>query len=73
MRMFDLLCVQSAVKNLLRMTILEHVPHSIRRKIFAPHYAVGNLIKFQAEMHKLALELVKVSPCFYLLYLLTSI
>ena len=42
------------------MTTLEHLPHSIRRKGYAPHYTPSNLVKFQPEMHEVTLELVEV-------------
>ncbi|KAJ3980366.1 cytochrome P450 [Lentinula detonsa] len=40
------------------MTTLEHAPHSMRRKGYAPHYVPANLAKFQPEMHEPMLELV---------------
>ncbi|GAW10238.1 cytochrome p450 [Lentinula edodes] len=40
------------------MTTLEHAPHSVRRKGYAPHYVPANLAKFQPEMHEPMLELV---------------
>ncbi|KAG5642970.1 hypothetical protein DXG03_001818 [Asterophora parasitica] len=41
------------------MTTLEHAPHSIRRKGYAPHYTPSNVAQFQSEMHEVTLELVK--------------
>ncbi|KAF5369696.1 hypothetical protein D9615_010147 [Tricholomella constricta] len=41
------------------MTTLEHAPHSIRRKGYAPHYTPSNVAQFQPEMHEVTLELVK--------------
>ncbi|KIK50957.1 hypothetical protein GYMLUDRAFT_234401 [Collybiopsis luxurians FD-317 M1] len=40
------------------MTTLEHAPHSMRRKGYAPHYVPANLAKFQPEMHEPMVELV---------------
>ncbi|KAG7091834.1 hypothetical protein E1B28_008239 [Marasmius oreades] len=40
------------------MTTLEHAPHSMRRKGYAPHYNPVNLARFQPEMHEPTLELV---------------
>ncbi|KAF9254261.1 cytochrome P450 [Marasmius fiardii PR-910] len=40
------------------MTTLEHAPHSMRRKGYAPHYSPANLARFQPEMHEPTLELV---------------
>ncbi|THU97234.1 cytochrome P450 [Dendrothele bispora CBS 962.96] len=40
------------------MTTLEHTPHSMRRKGYAPHYNPGNLARFQPEMHEPTLELI---------------
>ncbi|KAL0950331.1 hypothetical protein HGRIS_010302 [Hohenbuehelia grisea] len=40
------------------MTTLEHAPHAIRRKSYAPHYNPNNLAQFQSEMHDFTLELV---------------
>lgn len=55
---------------MLRMTTLDHVHHSIRRKSYAPHYTHNNVSKFQAEMHEYAFELINVciSPCFLLVF-----
>lgn len=44
------------------MTTLEHAPHTIRRKAFAPHYASPHLALFQPEIHDFTLALLKVSP-----------
>ncbi|KAG6830124.1 hypothetical protein H0H87_009094 [Tephrocybe sp. NHM501043] len=41
------------------MTTLEHAPHSMRRKGYAPHYTPSNISQFQPEMHEVTLELVK--------------
>lgn len=46
--------------NYCSMTTLEHTPHSVRRKGYAPHYVPANLAKFQPEMHEPMLELVNV-------------
>ncbi|KAK7453494.1 hypothetical protein VKT23_011771 [Stygiomarasmius scandens] len=40
------------------MTTLEHAPHSMRRKGYAPHYNPANLARFQPEMHEPTLELL---------------
>ncbi|ESK91848.1 cytochrome p450 [Moniliophthora roreri MCA 2997] len=40
------------------MTTLEHAPHSMRRKGYAPHYTPTNLARFQPEMHEPTLELI---------------
>ncbi|KAL0568776.1 hypothetical protein V5O48_013208 [Marasmius crinis-equi] len=40
------------------MTTLEHAPHSMRRKGYAPHYNPDNLARFQPEMHEPTLELI---------------
>ncbi|KAK1229348.1 hypothetical protein PQX77_007605 [Marasmius sp. AFHP31] len=40
------------------MTTLEHAPHSMRRKGYAPHYNPTNLARFQPEMHEPTLELI---------------
>ncbi|KAF5358595.1 hypothetical protein D9758_007733 [Tetrapyrgos nigripes] len=40
------------------MTTLEHAPHSMRRKGYAPHYNPTNLAQFQPEMHEPTLELI---------------
>ncbi|KII94544.1 hypothetical protein PLICRDRAFT_47583 [Plicaturopsis crispa FD-325 SS-3] len=40
------------------MTTLEHAPHVIRRKAYAPHYTPGNLSLFQPEMRDHTSELV---------------
>ena len=55
---------------MLRMTTLDHVHHSIRRKSYAPHYTHNNVAKFQAEMHEYAFELINVwiSLCFLLVF-----
>jgi len=45
---------------LFRMTTLEHAPHSVRRKGYAPHYTPTNIARFQPEMHEVTLELVSV-------------
>lgn len=47
--------------NRCSMTTLEHAPHSVRRKGYAPHYVPANLAKFQPEMHEPMLELVNVN------------
>ncbi|KAL1729417.1 cytochrome P450, partial [Schizophyllum commune] len=41
------------------MTTLEHAPHSMRRKGYAPHYTPNNLAQFQPEMHDFAHDLVQ--------------
>ena len=45
----------------IRMTILDHANHSIRRKSYAPHYTHNNVAQFQAEMHEYSFELINVS------------
>ena len=46
------------------MTTLEHVPHTIRRKGYAPHYTPANLALFQPEIHDFTLALINVSFSF---------
>ncbi|KAF9062643.1 cytochrome P450 [Rhodocollybia butyracea] len=40
------------------MTTLDHAPHAIIRKGYAPHYASANLAKFQPDIHEPMVELV---------------
>ncbi|RDB20119.1 hypothetical protein Hypma_013088 [Hypsizygus marmoreus] len=40
------------------MTTLEHAPHSVRRKGYAPHYTPSNVAQFQSEMNEVTMELV---------------
>jgi len=51
------------------VTILDHASHAIRRKSFAPHFALGNLMQFEPEMQEHTLELISV--CFSSVFLLT--
>ena len=43
-----------------RMTTLDHIGHSVRRKGYAQHYIPANLALFQMEAHDHVLELVTV-------------
>jgi hypothetical protein len=47
------------------MTTLEHAPHVIRRKGYAPHYTPANLALFQPEIHDFTLELINVCFTFH--------
>ncbi|KAF8627933.1 hypothetical protein AX17_006088 [Amanita inopinata Kibby_2008] len=40
------------------MTTLEHSSHAIRRKGYAPHYTMNNLVRFQSEFHESTYELI---------------
>ncbi|KIY46145.1 cytochrome P450 [Fistulina hepatica ATCC 64428] len=42
------------------MSTLEHAPHAMRRKGYAPHYTPTNLAQFQPEMHDFVRELVHI-------------
>lgn len=41
------------------MTTLEHAPHAMRRKAYAPHYTPTNLALYQPEIHEAVLEMVE--------------
>ncbi|KZP09980.1 cytochrome P450 [Athelia psychrophila] len=41
------------------MTTLEHTPHAIRKKTYAPHYASNHLALFQPEIHDFTRDLIK--------------
>lgn len=43
-----------------RMTTLDHIGHTVRRKGYAQHYTPANLALFQVEAHDHVLELVTV-------------
>lgn len=44
-----------------RMTTLDHASHSLRRKAYAPHYTLNNVVSFEPDIQELSLELVNVS------------
>ncbi|KAF7975601.1 hypothetical protein HWV62_9173 [Athelia sp. TMB] len=46
-------------KSVQTMTTLEHTPHAIRRKAYAPHYASNHLALFQPEIHDFTHDLIK--------------
>lgn len=49
----------------LSMTTLEHTPHVIRRRGWAPHYTPANVAKFQPEMHESMCEVLNVNIFFH--------
>ncbi|KZV73896.1 cytochrome P450 [Peniophora sp. CONT] len=42
------------------MTLLEHGPHAIRKRAYAPHYTPSNLSLFQPETHDFVLDTVEI-------------